>query len=85
MSDDQYIENIIKATEIASANLKYWVIELVAMHDDAKTRMIHEDDYQNGYLHGLNTAIEHLRKQLPEIEQHEIEMYKLLKERNDNA
>lgn len=85
MTDDNYVNSIIQAAKIASANLTHWTIELILIHDEAKSRMEHEDDYQNGYLHGLNTAIEYLRARLPEIEQHEIEMRKYLKGEEDNA
>lgn len=79
--DDQYVRNVVRASEMAAANLEFWVIELIVKHDEAKEGMTHEDDYQNGYLHGLNTAIEFMRSKLPEIEQHKIEMQKLLKEK----
>lgn len=84
MSDDDYVNNIIEAARIASSNLEYWVIELIVKHDQAKAQMTHPDDYQMGYLHGLNTAIEYLRDRLPEIEQHKIQMQMYLKG-EDNA
>lgn len=47
-----------------TSNLRMWIEDLETEHDRKKAEMSHEDDYQNGYLHGMTAAIGYLKEEL---------------------
>lgn len=65
---------------IARQNITYWLMELEHRHDEIKDEIEHEDDYQNGYLHGMNSVIAYLKERMVDIDVHDKEMIKFLKE-----
>lgn len=61
-----------RTTHAASASvlnhLKLWILQLEEHHEAILGDVETEDQYQSGYIHGLNHGIEHLRGQIAYLE-----------------
>lgn len=79
-----YVRQIRVAERIAKENIIYWVVELQHRHDQAQKEVVHEDDYQMGYLHGLTSAITFLDERIADIDKHDEQLLIWLKELEDD-
>lgn len=49
-------------------HLRLWILQLEEHHEEILKDVQTEDQYQSGYIHGLNRGIEHLRGQVAHVE-----------------
>lgn len=61
---EEYLRLSLIADKSVLNHLLLYALQLEEHHEDVLSRVDHEDDYQNGYIHGLTHALEYLRKQV---------------------
>lgn len=70
--NDEKVAKYLRMSNLSSSSvlnhLRLWILQLEEHHEKVIADMETEDDYQSGYLHGLNHGIEHLRGQIAFIE-----------------
>lgn len=70
--DDKKMQNYLLMSNQASSSvlnhLRLWLLQLEEHHENILKDVKTEDQYQSGYIHGLNHGIEYLREQVPFIE-----------------
>jgi len=71
MTDDK-VQEYLRMSHSASSSvlnhLRLWILQLEEHHETILKDMHTEDQYQSGYIHGLNHGIEHLRGQVAYVE-----------------
>lgn len=72
MTDDKGVQDYLRMSHSASSSvlnhLRLWILQLEEHHEEILKDIQTEDQYQSGYIHGLNRGIEHLRGQVSYIE-----------------
>jgi hypothetical protein len=70
--NDKQVQDYLRMSNSASSSvlnhLRLWLLQLEEHHENILRDVRTEDQYQSGYIHGLNHGIEHLREQVPFIE-----------------
>lgn len=72
MTNDKQVQEYLRMSNAASSSvlnhLRLWILQLEEHHEEILKDVQTEDQYQSGYIHGLNHGIEHLRGQIAFIE-----------------
>ena len=70
--NDKQVHEYLRMSNAASASvlnhLRLWILQLEQHHEDILADVRTEDQYQSGYIHGLNHGLEYLRGQIASIE-----------------